>query len=253
MRLFEPEDQLFGPAHQHPGPWLANDELSYEPFCSFVAHAIYPFTAITLATGGHMADDTPAIDLEALDAYLMSDLSPDECMLLSDLDGFLTGIVAGPQLIPPSEWLPVLWGGEDPEFDSEQQMRTITGTITGRYKEIATIMEADPGSLAPIFDERPNGDPSVTDWAAGFLDAIKLRRMAWEPLFAHRRAKLLVEPLIILGDDDAFFGRPTSELEQRFYASRPKVLATCAAGIYDFWKDWQSRQRPNPRRQRGRR
>jgi uncharacterized protein len=31
------------------------------------------------------------IDLEGLDAYLMSDDSPDDCMMLSDLDGFLYG------------------------------------------------------------------------------------------------------------------------------------------------------------------
>src|SRR4051794_31913913 len=30
-------------------------------------------------------------DLDLLDAYLLSDQSPPECMLLSDLDGFLTG------------------------------------------------------------------------------------------------------------------------------------------------------------------
>ena len=50
------------------------------------------------------------IDREALAQYLDSDLSPDECMGLSDLDGFLTGIVVGPELIMPSEWLPVIWG-----------------------------------------------------------------------------------------------------------------------------------------------
>src|SRR3954453_11333441 len=30
-------------------------------------------------------------DLDLLDMYLLSDQSPPECMLLSDLDGFLTG------------------------------------------------------------------------------------------------------------------------------------------------------------------
>jgi hypothetical protein len=34
-------------------------------------------------------------DLEELADYLDSDLSPDDCMGLSDLDGFLTGIVVG--------------------------------------------------------------------------------------------------------------------------------------------------------------
>ena len=43
------------------------------------------------------------IDLDALDDYLMSDHAPDDSMGLSDLDGFLTGIVVGPELIPPSE------------------------------------------------------------------------------------------------------------------------------------------------------
>ena len=36
------------------------------------------------------------IDLDALDDYLMSDRAPDYSMKLSDLDGFLTGLVVGP-------------------------------------------------------------------------------------------------------------------------------------------------------------
>ena len=34
-------------------------------------------------------------DLDLLDAYLLSDQSPPECMMLSDLDGFLTGVAIG--------------------------------------------------------------------------------------------------------------------------------------------------------------
>ena len=48
------------------------------------------------------------IDLEALDRFLMSDRSPSESMMLSDLDGFLTGIAVGPELVMPSEWLPII-------------------------------------------------------------------------------------------------------------------------------------------------
>lgn len=41
----------------------------------------------------------------------MSDHAPDDSMGLSGLNGFRTGIVVGPDLILPSEWLPVIEGG----------------------------------------------------------------------------------------------------------------------------------------------
>jgi yecA family protein len=62
------------------------------------------------------------MDLDALDNYLMSDHVPDDSMGLSDLDGFLTGIVVGPEPILPNEWLPVVCGGEEPEFKTEDEM-----------------------------------------------------------------------------------------------------------------------------------
>ena len=54
--------------------------------------------------------------IDELDEFLMSDHAPDDCMQLSDLDGFLTGIAVGPELITPSEWIPTIWQGGQPEF-----------------------------------------------------------------------------------------------------------------------------------------
>jgi uncharacterized protein len=190
-------------------------------------------------------------DLDALAQYLDSDLSPDDCMGLSDLDGFLTGIIIGPELIMPSEWLPVIWADEEPEFESTSQAESIIGLIMGRYKEITTGFTSDPERFEPTFWERPTGEVIVMDWAAGFLDAIELRRSAWEPLFNHRRAKLLLEPLLILGDDGEHDDeRDASDRWKEFYTSRPDVITTCVLGIYNFWKDHHDRRRPQPRRGR---
>lgn len=46
-----------------------------------------------------------ACEFEALDDFLRSDRAPEECMQLSDLDGFLTGIAVSPDMILPTEWL----------------------------------------------------------------------------------------------------------------------------------------------------
>jgi len=50
--------------------------------------------------------------------------------------------VVGPELILPSEWLPVIWGDEEPVFETETEMRTVLGTIVGRYNEIVASSTA---------------------------------------------------------------------------------------------------------------
>jgi len=93
------------------------------------------------------------IDFDALDDYLMSDHAPDDCMGLSDLDGFLTGFVVEPELIPPSEWLPVIWGGAEPELETDEEMRIVLGTIMGRYNEIVACFNTGATEFDHIFWE----------------------------------------------------------------------------------------------------
>lgn len=166
-----------------------------------------------------MAESLPLdgpVDIERLDAYLLSDNAPDNSMGVSDIDGFLTGLVAGPEAIPPSIWLPVVFGDEDPKFDSDDEMQAIFGTIIGRYNEIVGNLAAIPPELDPIFMSDPNGVTIVADWAAGFLDAVKLRSKAWAPLVMDENARALLGPFLVHGgepEDAALLGvtyRPLS-------------------------------------------
>src|SRR6478672_3714890 len=142
-----------------------------------------------------------SIDLDALDDYLVSDHAPDNSMGLSDLDGFLTGVVVGPELILPSEWLPVIWGGEEPKFETENEMRVVLGAIMGRYNEIAACFNSDPEEFDPIFWEGPEGEVIASDWAGGFLDAVALRPQAWARLMDDDGVGSLMTPLFMLNGD----------------------------------------------------
>lgn len=187
-----------------------------------------------------------AVDLEGLDRYLLSDNGPDDGMGLSDLDGFLTGLAAGPETIPPSEWLPLIWGGEEPRFDDEDEMRMVFGTILGRYNEIAALLDTDPEQFAPIYWENTDGSPIVTDWAVGFLEALALRPEAWEPLINDPEAHVALVPLLLCGRDvdvaeeiEEWFD------EETFVAELPDMLPVCVFRIHKFW---QNRNRPGPPR-----
>jgi uncharacterized protein len=95
----------------------------------------------------------------------------------------------------------VIWGGEEPEFETEEEMRTVLGTIMDRYNEIAACFDSDPDEFDPIFLEGPEGDVIASDWAGGFLDAVALRPKAWEPLIRHRRAGIMMMPLMLVNGD----------------------------------------------------
>ena len=85
-------------------------------------------------------------------------------MSLSDLDGFLTGVVVGPELIMPSEWTRVVWGGEGPDFESMDEALAIHGTTTGRHNDIRRRLDAEPQSFDPVFREGPtwrSGPPAA--------------------------------------------------------------------------------------------
>ena len=192
------------------------------------------------------------IDLEALEDYLLSNRSPDDSMGLSDLDGFLTGIVVGPEVILPSEWFPVIWGGKEPDFETEAEMRTVLGTIMGRYNEIITCLNSEPENFEPIFLEGPEDEVITSDWAAGFLDAVALRPKAWEPLITHHRAGIMIMPILLLNGDAEFDAGPDSAVdEEEFIAEVPDIIPACVAGIHEFWRNNRTLRKPPSRRGRG--
>ena len=112
--------------------------------------------------------DLSDFDLKKLDEYLMSDRAPEDCMQLSDLDGFLTAIAIGPELIMPSEWLPVIWGEGEPVFENTENAESVIGVIMGRYNEILRLIQHEPDAYGPLFWETPDGHVVAADWAEGF-------------------------------------------------------------------------------------
>src|SRR4051794_25519911 len=180
--------------------------------------------------------------LDLLDAYLLSDQSPPESMQLSVLDGFLTGIAIGPELVMPSEWLPYVWGGEDPVFDDQVQAGAVLGAIMGRYNAI--LREIEAGTFEPLVWQAPDGTMIADDWAEGFMHAVVLRPDAWEPLMRSKRHGVLLLPILALcGDEngETVLGLDPDAGDQAM-AEAAEVISTCVSQIAAFW----GRRRPFP-------
>jgi uncharacterized protein len=180
-------------------------------------------------------------DLEYLDDYLNSDRAPPDCMDLSSLDGFMAGLIVGPMPIPPSEWLPVVWQGEEPSFENDAEAERVLGTILRRYNAIADSLAASPTTFAPIFWEDDEGEPLVSDWAHGFMHAVSLRTESWDVLLNDEDAALLLIPIGMMAslaaeEPDPEMLLPAEDMEELLEDIDMTMIA-CVIGLQGYWRE----------------
>lgn len=110
----------------------------------------------------------------------LADLPVDDPMLLTELDGLLTGVLVCPDLIMPGEWLPSIWdgSGEAAPFEDPADVQLFIAMVMARYNEI--VRDLGRGKLQPIFDvDERNGEVLWDFWIAGFDRAMQLRPDGW--------------------------------------------------------------------------
>lgn len=121
--------------------------------------------------------------LDRLDVLLHALPVENMPMSLSELDGYVTGILACPYMIAPSEWLPHVWGetGEADFPDQETAEETIAA-VMAHYNSVAEAMNRSPW-IAPIYEVDPNSDETLWEpWVDGFTRAMALTPDAWDRL-----------------------------------------------------------------------
>ncbi len=105
----------------------------------------------------------------------------EDPMLLTELDGFLTGIVVGPPILA-TEWMENIWGTDDTgvaPFDDPLDVQWFFDAVIARHDAI--VQDLDRGRLRPILDvDERNGDVLWELWMGGFSEAVELRPEAWE-------------------------------------------------------------------------
>jgi uncharacterized protein len=112
----------------------------------------------------------------------------EDAMVLEELDGFVAGILVCPEMIPPSDWLPLVWnseGSSDPVFKNLAHANKVMGLVMEYYNQVALALFEQPDSYAPLFPVDTRNDDVIWEvWIEGFDKAAKLRPQAWLPLAA---------------------------------------------------------------------
>lgn len=187
-------------------------------------------------------------ELDELDDFLSSDLTPETAMGVTALDGYLTAIVSGPVAVMPSQWLPFIWdeeGIDSPSFESTEQASHITTLLIRHMNSIIANLNDLDGMPQLVLDEYSTPEhpdefhPDGEMWAYGYVMAIKFQKQNWAELFDSSEGMEAFYPIRMLGDDDISdedFER-TNTPEQR--EALTKQLAESAAWIYQFWQPYR--------------
>ncbi len=130
------------------------------------------------------SDPLNADELEYLDELLLKYESKNSLPSASALDGFLTAVVSGPNMIPPSQWLPAIWGGpsEEPYWESEAEFENFMRLVTQQMNNIADILTYCPENFQCLFIEWVFDDETCvisTEWCEGYMCGVRLDEQAW--------------------------------------------------------------------------
>lgn len=113
----------------------------------------------------------------SLQAFLDAPERSPDSMSYSEAAGFLFVVACAPELIPPSQWLPLIIDPDNAAETSLENMQAITEGLISLYNEMnRQVQEGDlklPHGCKFEKDTMANLEPhtSISQWSSGFRDA----------------------------------------------------------------------------------
>ncbi|EKO3613109.1 UPF0149 family protein [Vibrio metschnikovii] len=109
----------------------------------------------------------------------------DKLLNEAKTQGFITAMALAPNVLPPSEWLPFLWGGDDTApFSDAKQMESYFGLIIRLWNEYRPALLDGSWSWPEgcELDEEDIVTQNTRDFCEGVLQGWQLTRDDWEVL-----------------------------------------------------------------------
>ncbi|MCQ0090520.1 UPF0149 family protein [Roseovarius sp. M141] len=98
------------------------------------------------------------------------------------LDGFFAALACCPDLVMPSEYMPILQNGAtedgDLEFEDMEEAGQFVELVNRHWSHVNRQLDSEEVYL-PLVLEDENGRYQANDWAQGFLRGTELRREIW--------------------------------------------------------------------------
>jgi yecA family protein len=156
------------------------------------------------------------------------------CLNTTELEGLFYALVITPELIAPSEWIPIIFDDETPECDSNDVLQQLISECILAYNYFNTLYLN--GNLHFPYNLKtwtPDLTDKMMDWNFGFWQGLQLRMEFWNSGIFSEKMKLKEDPIAEILKVIEFISNPEyidSEFFNNILQNKPVELSNEA-----FW------------------
>jgi uncharacterized protein len=178
-----------------------------------------------------------SIALMSLKAFLADPARPAGTLCYHELQGFLFAVASAPELIRPSEWMPLVFGDAEPGYGSFEEAEQVISELTSLYNAVNASVsgeKAAPPSDCVFRDDvlaNLDWDAPVSQWSRGFVRGHQWLEELWESYVPEELDEEFAATLLAL----SFFASPeiAEALRKESASDQPlELLATTMRRIF---------------------
>lgn len=135
-------------------------------------------------------------DRKTLQRFLAAPSRRGRCLSYHELQGFILALAAGPDLVMPSEWMPVVFGDEGAQYADMAEANRIMAALMALYNDITRSVREDRAALPDDCQWRTDllanlePDAPVSQWSRGLLKGHAWLKESWDLLPSEAEAEL---------------------------------------------------------------
>ena len=178
-------------------------------------------------------------------------LGENVAMVLSELNGYLCGVLTSPEVIPEDEWLREIWDSEEDggPFASVADAHAFRALVREYKKSVEEELAND--NFEPIFDIDAETDEVIWEiWAIGFSRAMDLRIDSWNAYLENgedevSEALMNLMGLVAIADPEEEAEEVSEEDLAEVHEAAPDIIPYAVMALYHGGERGQQRSHLN--------
>jgi yecA family protein len=154
-----------------------DDEARINRVLSILSARLGPegFTFVDTAGEDDLTDEE--LMVEVLYRFIEDGGCPDKAFTGYEAYGFITGLWVQPDLVPPSQWIPQFWGGEQsaPVYRDAEEARAISAALMALYNQVGEDFQAGEYAIGLPEPDESDAAAMASRYCFGVLRGLGLR------------------------------------------------------------------------------